>query len=264
MEFQTLNLDSDECPDDIDPSDPAPTGFWDRQFQQVATPRQRVFDWAYGVVIPLICVVADPIVFDHGGILGPYRPFAYVLSAVSILTMVAWLLWGERIGWLAAPIAGLFVAGSFVSLVVGIAILPFSLLGLLILIGFLGFTPLFSSLVYLRNGVRAFRAAKTFLDGTTVVRAALLAALVSVVVPYVVKVQVSRIVQEIVTGDVDTIDRGSAKLKYIRPLVDAGPIAERYYRHANNNEKNSPRAKALVRAYRELSDGDVYGPPEGE
>src|SRR5215207_8680051 len=54
-----------------------PAGFWERQFQPEPTMSQRRFDWAYGVIIPLICVAADPIVFRHQGMLSAYQPFAY-------------------------------------------------------------------------------------------------------------------------------------------------------------------------------------------
>jgi hypothetical protein len=42
---------------------------------------------------------------------------------------------------------------------IGFAILPYSLIGAPFLIGFLGFTPLFTAIVYGRNAVRAFRTA---------------------------------------------------------------------------------------------------------
>ena len=35
-------------------------GFWRRQFSPEATSRQRKFDWAIGVFLPLICFYFDP------------------------------------------------------------------------------------------------------------------------------------------------------------------------------------------------------------
>lgn len=192
MKIESLHLD-DETQTSIDSesSPDEPQGFWKRQFQQEPTSKQNVFDWAYGVIIPLICVAADPIVFTSQGLMGTYRPFAYLLSSASILAMAAWLLWGQRLAWLTAPLAGFFIAGSGVSLVVGALLFPYSLLGLLFLIGFLGFTPLFSSVVFLRNGIRALRTSSLFLEPRVVWQSAVLAAMFGLVIPYVVNVYMS-------------------------------------------------------------------------
>ncbi len=257
MKIESLHLDF-ENRSDVEPGTTAdePHGFWVRQFRQEPTTKQKIFDWAYGVVVPLVCVVADPIVFTSRGMLGTYRPFAYLVSAASILAMAAWLLWGKKIGGLAAPLAGFFIAGSGVSLIVGVLLFPYSLIGLFFVIGFLGFTPLFSALVFLRNGVRALRTSRSTLDRRVVWQGAVIAAVFGLVVPYVVNVQVSHLVSEVAAGDLNTIRRESAKLMYIKPLVDAGPIADRYYQ-SDYSEKSSPRMKALVRVYEELTGENI-------
>ena len=186
--MQVLKLNLEEMPEPCDELTSESVGFWTRQFQLEPTPSQVKFDWLYGVGVPLLCVVADPIVFVDHGLLTDYRTFALVLSATSILAMAAWLLWRQKLGWFAAPLAGLFVAGSSVSCLVGLMILPYSIFGLFFLIGFLGFTPLFSTIVFLRNGVRALHASETFLERPVARRLALLTALFSLVVPYVLNV----------------------------------------------------------------------------
>ena len=82
-------------------------------------------------------------------------------------------------------LGGLFLAGSVISLIVGIILLPFSLIGMFFLIGFLGFTPLFSSFVYLRNGVRAIKGSRLDSQTWAVYRAVIIAALYSLIVPFV-------------------------------------------------------------------------------
>jgi hypothetical protein len=223
MKIEALHLDFETQEEtDGDLSTAETQGFWMRQFQREPTKRQRVFDWTYGVVIPLICVAADPIVFRSdslgGALLGSYRPFAYLLSAASILGMAAWLLWGPRLGMLAAPLAGLFFVGSVISFLVGVVLFPFSLIGLFVyFVGFLGFTPLFSGIVFLRNGVQAYRTSLRGLDDQTAWQAAFLAALFAFVTPYVVNVEVSGLINEIGRGEVNTIRRESAKLAYVAP-----------------------------------------------
>lgn len=167
----------------------ASLSFTKRQFFLEPTARQTRFDWAFGVGLPLICVAADPIVFSSAlgssdALLGRYKIFAYILSSVSIMSMAAWLLWGQRLGDLRPYIGGLFLAGSVVSMIVGVILLPFSLIGMFMLIGFLGFTPLISSFVYLRNGIRAIKGARLDHDWP-LERAVVIAGLYALIVPYV-------------------------------------------------------------------------------
>ncbi len=85
MAIESLHLSPEELTDVEAVSSPDDEkGFWRRQFQQQPTKKQTVFDWSYGVVIPLICVAADPIVFTEQGLMEAYRPFAYLISSASI------------------------------------------------------------------------------------------------------------------------------------------------------------------------------------
>lgn len=143
-------------------------------------------DWTFGVGLPLLCVVADPIVFSgHGSLLGDYKIFAYVLSSVSIFGMAGWLLLGDRLGWLRPFLGGFFVAGAAVSAAVGLYILPYSIMGMFLLIGFLGFTPLISAWIFFRNGMKAIHSAEAEMNQRYIWRAATLAALWGIVVPFV-------------------------------------------------------------------------------
>ncbi|MGD9564148.1 MAG: hypothetical protein AB7F88_18355 [Pyrinomonadaceae bacterium] len=185
--MQTLKIRPD---DELTDAELVPIRFWKRQFHLEPTARQRRFDWTFGVILPTICVAADPIVFSSSfgegdALLGRYKIFAYLLSSVSIMAMAAWLLWGQRLGYLRPYLGGLFLAGSVISLIVGAILLPFSLIGMFLLIGFLGFTPLFSGFVYLRNGVRAINGAKADTRAWAVYQAVILAALYSLIVPFV-------------------------------------------------------------------------------
>lgn len=164
-------------------------GFWKRQFDNKITGGQRKFDWFFGVIMPSICFFFDPIVFTttmngERPLLGGVRILANVLSFTAILAMMAWLLFGEKLKGFNAVISGLFAVSAGFSLLVGIMIAPYSLLGLIILIGALGFTPLFTSFVYFRNAVRTFRFAESFMEQATLLYALLLSALASAVIPY--------------------------------------------------------------------------------
>ena len=170
-------------------------GFWARQFQREPTKAQRKFDWMFGVIMPVVCIFFDPAFFSarHGSpMLGAVQPFTYALSFTGILAMMAWLIWGKRLKWLNALFAGLFLVCGVVALAIGVFMLPYSLLGLIVLIGALGFTPLFTGVIYLRNGVRAVGAAEPFLARKILIYTILLSALASGVIPYVINTEINR------------------------------------------------------------------------
>ncbi|MDQ2747117.1 MAG: hypothetical protein M3T96_07655 [Acidobacteriota bacterium] len=186
--MQTLGLEENK-----EPETEAKKGFWRRQFQQKATKLQQTFDWSFGVILPVVCFYFDPIVFKNHGILEDYQIFADILSFVSVMAMAAWLIWGAKLKWANALLAGLFSAGSAIAFGIGVILFPFSVLGLAMLIGILGFTPLFTAVVFLRNSIRAYHAAEAFLERKVIVYAFLTAALFTFVVPSVISVEINKI-----------------------------------------------------------------------
>jgi hypothetical protein len=233
-------------------ADSKPIGFWRRQFRDAPTTKQKVFDWSCGVVLPVICVAADPIVFKglsgttEGPILGAFKSFAYLLSFISIMSMMAWLIWREKLGGMNAALSGLFAFGSFVSLGVGIVLLPFSIVGLILLIGVLGFTPLFSGFVYLRNSFRAFQQAAPFLEERVLVGLFLLALLFSFTVPFAINVEIARRMDNMIRGDAQSIYANADRLKYFAPLIDFSALGRAYCR-SHDNEKRRALADVYAR-----------------
>lgn len=240
---------------------PAPEeSFWLRQFQDEATDDQKKFDWIFGVALPVLCFFFDPLVFkgDLWGTpyLGSFRPFAYLLSFACILSMITWLLYGDRLKWLNAFCAGLFAVGGIVSLSIGVVLLPISLLGLILLIGALGFTPFFSALVYLRNAWRASRSARLFLEKKVLVNSLVLSAIVSLVVPLIANLQIERILEEMKNGDAATIRANAEKLRYVAPLVEFDLLALHYHR-SNAIVRNSEQMRVLAEVYQDLTGVDI-------
>jgi hypothetical protein len=140
---------------------PPAWGFWRRQFAESVTPRQRHFDITFGIVLPILCLVLDPIVFrewdiEVGGFYRRWRSYAYTVSTLEMVALAAWLLRAGGAGRPPAALGGVLVAGGIFSFVVGVAILPFSLLGLVFFfVGVFGFIPFPTAVIYLRNGWRA-------------------------------------------------------------------------------------------------------------
>src|SRR5687768_12115342 len=117
------------------------------------TTRQRVFDAVAGIALPLVCLITDPGVFAGW----PYRPVAYTFIGTEIVVLAAWLVLERRLQTSALFFAGPLVAGGGFAFALGVALLPLSVFGLLLLIGILGFTPFFTAFSFARGGLRAFR-----------------------------------------------------------------------------------------------------------
>ena len=172
------------------PASAPKAGFWRRQFQSELSGRQKKFDVIFGFALPLVCFFFDPIVFksDWGandGILTKFTSPAYLLAFTAIMATMASLLFGPKLKWANAFLPGTLAVSFVASLVVGIVLAPFSLMGIVLLIGLLGFTPLFTSFVFLRHSIRTLRAAKPLLERGVLIHSWILGAMATVAFGYV-------------------------------------------------------------------------------
>lgn len=235
------------------PNNTKSIGFWKRQFQLEPTRKQRVFDYLFGIILPVICFTFDPRVFNGNyPWLGNYKPFAYLLSFVSILALLAFMLWGKELKWLNGFLSGFFALGGTISLIVGIIIFPLSVVGLIILIGALGFTPLFTAFVYWRNATRSYQYAKPLLGEQVLIYSAVLSILFGFVTPFIVNVKIQRELKAIEIGDVQTIQEKTENLWIVSPILNPSNVWEASF----HEEMYSPRKKALRESYKTLSGDD--------
>jgi len=131
--------------------------FWKRQFAPEVTEAQIAFDVAAGILLPLACLLLDPIVFrSPKGVLAPYALAAYLAIGLSLIHLAIWLIARRPAPYLAGALA----AGAFLSFLIGMVLLPYRVFGLMIVVGVLGFAPFLTSFVYLRNCIRAFALAR--------------------------------------------------------------------------------------------------------
>ena len=238
--------------------------FFSRQFSDNVTTRQTVFDILFGVVAPILCFVFDPIVFkgsyglgvfDEG--LSRYALLVYIFSALSIVTLSLWLILGGRSSSLNAMIGGVLLAGSACSLVIGIVILPLSLLGLFFFfIGIFGFIPFVTAFVYLRNGIRAVRTATHFARQPELTAMILLGAVLAITPSVLVQWQINRTVtrsmNDLFTGDAHAAYAATQKLRYFSWTSDFDRVV-----HAYAREKDPTRKDTLAKAYREITGRDI-------
>ena len=239
-------------------------GFWRRQFDDAPTPAQRRFDVLFGVVMPVLCFVFDPIVFKgefagEGGLFQRYQSYAYTISALEMVALCTLLFSAGRARRRPAALVGVLLAGAAFSLAVGTAILPFSVLGIIFFfVGLLGFVPFLTAFVYLRNGWRAAGAAGLGGVGWPA-RAAL-----ALVCGFVFALGAPAFVQASVEGEV------AAALADVRAGRELSPKRLRAVRRAAaasgsdvydeivweyHEERNAERRARLAEAYAEITVG---------
>jgi len=179
-------------------------GFWKRQFGTIETESQAIFDVVFGLIAPVVVLIVDPVVFQGGFMPGRplmpnYQGFAYLFCGLEMGLFLVWRSWHARITSISAGVGGALLGGSIFSLVMGVVLLPFTLMGLLILIGAVGFIPFLTGFVYLRSGVRAIKAQEKILTSTALTIVIVAALMSSVVSPYAASVVYSRLVSDAVT-----------------------------------------------------------------
>ena len=124
---------------------------------------------------------------------------------------------------------------------------------MIVLIGALGFTPLITAFVYIRNAFRAFETAALLNDHGLLVRSFILASIISFAVPFTVNTEVDYMINEIVSGDAATAQREARKLRYIAPIACFDKLALRYH-EATDDERHSLRMQTIAKIYQDLAD----------
>jgi len=144
-------------------SDPVqPTSYGREALCEAAPPKpkwshSREWRFVVGIVLPIICFVIDPILFSRHGFMagiGPLEELRVAFYAfVGLECVVLWLALAGRVGRprVSAVAAGVLFAGGGTSLVLGVLMLPFTVIGVFMVVGVLGFTPFFTGFAYLRT-----------------------------------------------------------------------------------------------------------------
>ena len=232
--------------------------FWPRQFGAVETSAQDKFDVVFGLILPGLCFMADPLIFKNG-IAGPpelqnYQLVVYAISTVQMGLFVVWRTFRKRVSWVAPLFAGAFFAGALLSFVIGVTILPVTLIGLLFGIGVLGFTPFVTSFVYLRQGIRALRVPLKDSRRTAKLSAATLGAVLAIAVPQVASVKYDRVVSasvhDVILGDAATAEAAATRLHRLH-FVPA-----KYFQvmeSAYVSETDPAKQKILRRTYKDIT-----------
>jgi hypothetical protein len=184
--------------------------------------------------------------------------FAYGFIAVEIIALAVWLALGSRAAEWCGVLAGIMLAGALFSLVIGIVLLPFSLFGLIFLIGVLGFTPFLTAFIYLRNARRALKAARPQMPRVGFFVTLLFGATLAVGAPAFAHWRIGNLIQhslmEVLDGDDAQADAAARRLRPVRWLA-AGEIDQVVW--AYRRATDSQRRERLARSYYEITGDDI-------
>jgi hypothetical protein len=238
--------------------------FLRRQFRGEATRAQIKFDIAVGLVLPVLCLVFDPVVFRGGfssgrPLAGQYQLFAYGFIAVEIIALAVWLSIGSRAAEWCGVLAGIMLAGALFSVVIGVCLLPFSLFGLLFfLVGALGFTPFLTAIIYVRNARRALTAARAQMPRTGLFVTLLFGATLAVGAPAFAHWRINKLVEsslaEVLEGDDAQAAAGARRLGYVSWVASA-ELDQVVWAYGRTIDPQ--RQERLARAYREITGDDI-------
>lgn len=220
-----------------------------------AAPRERHwFEVICGILLPIVCVVADPIVFKHsalfGGLGGPLFPWGAVVGYMEILigvTALTIFLWRRP----ASPfLAGILLVGTAFSLLLGIILFPFSLLGLFFVIGVLGFSPFLSFIVFARACRQVWSDCLISQTKKRVATYAGVGVLWASALPIAAQITVDAFVksavQQILAGEAD--EKTRELLRVFNWATDFDPLVTAY-----QAEKEESKKQYLAEVYEEIS-----------
>lgn len=234
--------------------------FLRRQFRDEATRAQVNFDIAVGIVLPVLCLAFDPLVFRGGIIgrplLGEYQLFAYGFIGVEIVALAVWLSVASRAKEWCGVLGGIMLVGVLFSAVIGTLLLPFTLLGLMFVIGVLGFAPFLTAFIYLRNARRAIKAAGTQTTRVGIFVTLLFGATLALGAPAFAHWRINKLVErslvEVLGGDDAQARDAARRLRYVRWFA-SGEIDQVVW--AYDRTTDSQQRERLARAYREITGG---------
>ncbi len=229
--------------------------FWHRQFAPHPTTGQIGFDLAFGIVLPIICLWFDPIVFRSsfgGALLGRYAVLAGVAISLGLVSLTAWLLIRRP----PALFAGLMCGGAIFATLLGVVLLPYSVIGLLAIVGVLGFSPFATAFVFWRNTVRAYRKARENASPVLLWALAAMGLLITCGGPWAVHGYVahelSQASEMILSPDPAKAAQGLTVLKRFQRFVNLDQMVIAY-----EAEKDTGRRQRLAAMYKELTGVEI-------
>jgi len=230
-------------------------GFLKRQIVLDATTKRKIFDVIAGIIMPVICIWADPFIFKGAEfpLLKSFHLWGYSQILIGIVGLTL-ALTGQR---KSSYLAGLLFAGGIFSICLGCLLLPFSLFGIRYYgYGLLGFTPFLTGFVFLRNAIRVHKRGTTTANRNWRVALCALACMIWLLIPVaahsLANYTVSKQIDIIISGRPEQVRAASRRLKRLRYFAEFDAIVWKHERISNPNRK-----KVVAEAYKEITGRDI-------
>jgi hypothetical protein len=221
--------------------------------------RSGVFAISAGIVAPIVCLALQQVIlsgeeFQMPGLrfINVFWLFGYGVIGLEMAVLALRLAFGTKLGSWNGPIAGVLLVGALFAGGLGLVLLPDSILGLMVLIGALGFVPFLTSAAYFANATEAYRDARRVAGGPRLVASAFVGALLVIGVPGVVQAGVSLAVRSAIREIADGNPAGLAKLRTLSQLGARDRLVWAYAA-----EYDPIRGQRIADAYKELTGEDV-------
>lgn len=208
----------------------------------------------FGIVGPIVCFALKPAVSrdvdDLPGLrfIDFFWVFGYGFLGLEMGTLALWLWRGDRLGAWSGLVAGALAAGALFAGGLGLILLPFSLIGLMVVIGILGFMPFLTAVVFARAARRAFARAESSWLGTRSWTAVLLGMALVVGAPGAMQTTASltvrRAIRDVAAGDASAAGR----VGFWHPFGDCDRLVWAY-----QAEGNPGRQARLAAAYERVT-----------
>jgi hypothetical protein len=236
-----------------------PTGWGPRleKLKWEVTEAMRSGTWLIlsAVVVPALLVGIDPIVFDgigfssEGGILGFARTFAFFAMFVGALFAVLSL----TINRMRAFQSGVLAAAGVFAGLLWLALLPFSLIGIMFLgLGLLGMAPAVTSLSLLIHAEHAMRESKESYKVPRFLTGFLLYIVFCAAMQSWGDNAEKKSSEELRCGAPACVESATARLKWWGPFIGYDDLVWCWFR-----EKDKGRKARLAAAYLSLTGGDI-------
>ncbi|QEH34621.1 hypothetical protein OJF2_31620 [Aquisphaera giovannonii] len=221
--------------------------------------RWPVFAAFAGIYAPIVCLAVQAVLIPDErfwlpglGFINAFWIFSYGLMGLEMLLLLAWLAFGHRLGLWNGPASGALFAGALFSGVLGLVLLPVTVVGLPLLIGVLGFIPFITAGVYFANAAAAYHEAKAVMQGPRLMGSVLLGALLVFGVPGAAQTTVSLTVRAAIRGVAEGDPAAMAKLRDWYGFAHRDRLVWAY-----TAEQDITRKKRLADAYRSLTGHDI-------
>lgn len=196
-----------------------------------------------GIVLPIACLYFDPIFFHSltgYPLLDPIKVGSYLAIGMGIVGLTGWLIWHR---W-NSVLTGWLYCGCLYALLIGIAMLPITILTILIIIGLLGLSPFLTAVVFWHAARQArYEAGEAFKTAVAVC-----AFLVYLAIPISTQLVTTKVtneaLDEIVVGSEPATTNAIQRLRAISYLVEIRLMIRRF-----QAEKSSPAGRRLEDAY---------------